>query len=94
MSLKEKTNTSLYDLWDTGLTQFIRSENANFWESGWTNVNRGIRTPDGIWFNPKPTFDAENQEFTNAVKADPVNGYVPLFERWAKEAAVYACKEV
>lgn len=30
---------SLYDLWDKGVSEFIRTEESNFWLGGWTHVS-------------------------------------------------------
>lgn len=39
VKFKDKT-MSLYDVWDKGISETVRTEEANFWLGGWTHVGR------------------------------------------------------
>lgn len=51
----------MYDLWDSDVVDWVRSDNPNFWDSGWTHIHRGYMF--GIGFDTGAYYESEQNKF-------------------------------
>lgn len=76
---REKTQTTMFDYWDSALVQKFIQERAAFWYGGWTHAHSLGDKLAGL----RQQWDSEEPESRHL-----------LFEKWATESLHHACDNI